>query len=113
MLRMNRLKELREDRDLKQSEVGQRIGVASNTISNYETEQRALTADLIHKFCDLYGVTADYLLCRSNQPHAAVSNSDTELLHAYHAAPLEIQKIVNAALEAYRPAVAEKEDAAS
>ena len=110
---MNRLKDLREDRDLTQRQVGSAIGVADNTVSNYENEQRALTADLIHKFCDLYGVTADYLLCRSNQPRPSVSNSDTELLHAYHAAPLEIQKIVNAALEAYRPVVSEKKVAAS
>ena len=110
---MNRLKDLREDRDLTQREVGTVIGVADNTIANYENEKRALTADLINKFCDFYGVTADYLLYRSNQPRPSVSNSDTELLRAYHAAPLEIQKIVNAALEAYRPAASENEAAAS
>lgn len=101
---MNRLRDLREDRDWTQPEVAEKIGVHFTTISKYELGTSDLTAELINKFCDLFGVTADYLLCRSSNPRPVVSNSDTALLHAYHAAPLEIQKIVNAALEAYRPA---------
>ncbi len=110
---MNRLKDLREDRDMTQADVGKVIGVASNTIANYENEKRQLTPELIHRFCDLYGVTADYLLGRSNQPQSRVSKSDADLLAAYHAAPLAIQKIVNAALEAYMPAAAEDKTDAS
>lgn len=104
---MNRLKELREDRDWTQPYVAEKLGVHFTTISRYELGTNALTDDLINKFCDLYGVTADYLLCRSNQPHAAVSDSDTELLHAYHSASLEIRRVVDAALEPYKE---EKQD---
>jgi len=107
---MNRLRDLREDRDWTQKHVAGLIGVAANTMTNYENERRQLTPELIHKFCDLYGVTADYLLGRSNTPQPAVSKMDTELLQAYHAAPLEIRKIVNAALEAYRPASEQSAD---
>ena len=99
---MNRLRELREDRDLTQRQVGEAIGVADNTIANYENEKRSLTADLINRFCNFYGVTADYLLCRSAQPSASVSDSDTAILRAYHAAPLEIRRIIDAALEPYK-----------
>lgn len=102
MLTMNRLKELREDRDWTQPYVAEKIGVHFTTISRYELGTNDLTAELINKFCDLYGVTADYLLCRSNQPHAAVSNSDTELLRAYHSASVEIRRVVDAALAPYR-----------
>ena len=110
---MSRLRDLREDHDWRLEDVAAKFDVHPTTISKYELEQRALTPELIAKFCKLYNVTADYLLGFTDYPHAAVSDSDTSLLHAYHAAPLEIQKIVNAALEAYRPVVSEKESAAS
>ena len=99
---MNRLKELREEKGLKQDEVGRIIGVHNATISKYEVGTSSLTEDLIMKFCDLYGVTADYLLGRSSQRHASVSEMDAELLAAYHAAPIQIQNIVDTALEPYR-----------
>lgn len=99
---MNRLRDLREDRDLTQAELGEAIGVSMMAISYYEREVRALTPDLINKFCDFYGVTADYLLGRSNRSQPVVSESDTAVLAAYHAAPLEIRKIVDAALEPYK-----------
>lgn len=100
---MNRLKELREDRDWTQQDVASKIGVHFTTISKWELGTNALTDELICTFCDLYGVTADYLLCRSNNPRPAVSESDAELLRAYHAAPLEIRKIVDTALAPYLP----------
>jgi len=105
VLLMNRLKDLREDRDLKQGEVGQVLGVSKQAISHYELETRALTPELIHKFCDFYGVTADYLLGRSNQPRPSMSKLDIELLQAYHAAPLEIRRIIDTALAPYREEV--------
>lgn len=99
---MNRLKDLREDRDLQQADIGKAIGTTAMSISRYEREESALTAELIHKFCDFYGVTADYLLGRSNQPKPAVSKSDTELLDAYGAAPPAIRQAVDGLLEPYR-----------
>lgn len=99
---MNRLRDLREDRDLTQTEVGKAVGVSQKAVSYYETEERALTAQLIAKFCAFYNVTSDYLLGLSNQPHAAVSNSDTAVLAAYHAAPAEIRAIVDTALAPYK-----------
>lgn len=99
---MNRLRDLREDRDQTLSEIGLAIGVSPMAVSQYERELRALTPDLICKFCSLYGVTADYLLGIADYPHPVVSDSDTALLRAYHAAPLEIQKIINTALTPYK-----------
>ncbi len=99
---MNRLKDLREDRDLKQSEVSKALGLSVMAISRYEREENALSPDLIAKFCKFYNVTSDYLLGLSNQPHAAVSNSDTAVLAAYHAAPAEIRAIVDTALAPYK-----------
>lgn len=99
---MNRLKELREDRDLKQAEIAKKLSLSAMAVSRYEREENALTPDLIAKFCKLYGVTADYLLGLSNQPHLTVSDLDTELIRAYHAAPEEIRAIIDTALAPYK-----------
>ena len=99
---MNRLKDLREDHDWTQPQVAAMFNVHFTTVSKWELGTNALTDDVIRKFCDIYGVTADYLLGRSKQPHATVSESDTELLRAYDAAPEEIKTIVDTALAPYK-----------
>ena len=110
---MNRLRDLREDRNLTLDDVAAAFDAHPTTISKYELGQRALTADLIGKFCSFYGVTADYLLGRSSSPLPVVSESDTAVLAAYHAAPLEIRRIVDTALAPYAPAAEKTETAAS
>lgn len=100
---MNRLRELREDRDLTQKDVGSALGISNTAISNYETGFREMSLELLCTFASYYGVTTDYILCLSNQPRPAVSESDTALLTAYHAAPLEIRRIVDTALAPYAP----------
>ena len=104
---MNRLKDIREDRDLQAKDVAAAIGVSKQAMSNYEKGVRQISPDLIGRFCAFYGVTADYLLGFSNQPQAAVSKSDTALLQAYHDAPAEIRGIVDHALEPYKKAAQE------
>ena len=99
---MNRLRELREDRDLKQTDIAQMMSLTPMAVSRYEREENALTAELIAKFCKLFDVTADYLLGFSRQPRPTVSESDTEILHAYHAAPAEIRAIIDTALAPYK-----------
>ena len=110
---MGRLKELREDRDLKQSEVGKRLGLTNTAISNYENEYRQLSPELICKFCDFYHVTADYLLGRSSNPHPVISDMDAAIIKAYNSAPLKIQKVVMELLEIDENAEAKKDASAS
>ena len=101
---MNRLRELREDSDLTLEDIGVKIGATAQAVGRYETGQRHLSDDLIMTFCSLYGVTADYLLGLSNSPRPTVSELDSALLLAYHAAPVEIRGIVDHALAPYKQA---------
>lgn len=98
---MNRIRDLREDRDMKQIELAALLQVSQNAISNYENENRALDPALICRLCDIFGVTADYLLCRSTMPTAAVSEEEAELLCAYRAADERARAMVELALEPY------------
>ena len=99
---MNRLRELREDRDERLDQVAAVFDVHPTTISKYELGQRSLTAEWVVKFCRYYNVTADYLLGLSSYQRPAVSESDTELLRAYHDAPAEIRVIIDTALDPYK-----------
>lgn len=57
-----RLKELREDRDLMQSEIADILKVAKNTYCNYENEKRLIPYDLIIKLAEYYNTSVDYIL---------------------------------------------------
>ena len=48
--------------DMTQAEVGNAVGVSAMAVSQYESEKRGLSVDMICKFCALYQVSADYLL---------------------------------------------------
>ena len=105
---MNRIRELRQASGWTQTQLGKKIGAAKNTISGYENEVRHVDPLTIHKLCDLFGCTADYLLGRSDAPLPVISDADAELLAAYHALPLAIRQAVDGLLAPYRPASGEK-----
>ncbi len=58
----NRLKSLREERGLKQSDVADAIGVALSTISGYELNTRTPSVDILEKLAAFFGVTPNVLL---------------------------------------------------
>ena len=63
---MNRLKELREDKGLKQIDLAKKLNITQRNYSYIETEQTMLTADLLEKISDFYGVNIDYILYRTD-----------------------------------------------
>lgn len=56
------MKELREDNDLRQKEVAAYLNIDQRVYSRYETGINALPIDKVIKLCELYNVSADYLL---------------------------------------------------
>lgn len=59
---MNRIKELREDRDLRQIDVANATNLDQKTLSNYETGRTNPDSYAITKLAEFFGVTCDYLL---------------------------------------------------
>ena len=59
---MNRIKALREDRDLRQVDVAEQTGIDQRTLSNYETGKTNPDSYAIIKLAQFFGVTCDYLL---------------------------------------------------
>ncbi len=62
-----RLKELREDNDLKQKELAEYLHIKQNTYSQYENGQRQLPIDILIKLAKYYNVSTDYILGLSKE----------------------------------------------
>lgn len=62
------LRDIREDRDIKQKDIAAYLNVSQNTYSQYETGVISLTAEVLIKIADFYNVSIDYLLDRTNNP---------------------------------------------
>ena len=61
-----RIRDLREDKDLKQKEVADYLMCDQSLYSKYERGERLLPLELADKLADFYGVSVDYLLGRTN-----------------------------------------------
>ena len=62
------LRALREDRDIRQRTIAEYLNVSQNTYSQYENGVISLTAEMLIKLADYYGVSVDYLLDRTDNP---------------------------------------------
>lgn len=63
-----KLRRLRENMGLQQKEVADRLGVNPSAVTRWETgEKRPDLVNLV-KLADLYGVSIDYLLGRTENP---------------------------------------------
>lgn len=61
-----RIRDLREDRDLKQKEIAQLLMCDQSLYSKYERNERPLPLECADKLADFYGVSVDYLMGRTN-----------------------------------------------
>ena len=98
---MNRVAELRKEYGMKQLALAEALGVQQQTVSRYETGDRDLDTATIARLCEIFSVTADYLLGLSTQRTAQISDEDAALLEAYHACSGETRRIIDAALQPY------------
>ena len=67
-MQFRNLRSVREDRDIKQKDIAKVLNVSQNTYSQYETGVISLTAEILIKLSEFYGVSIDYLLDRTNNP---------------------------------------------
>ena len=63
---LTRLKELRASQKLTQKDVAEKVGIARVSYTNYELGKREPDYKTILKLADLYDVTTDYLLGKSD-----------------------------------------------
>ena len=62
----SRLRDLREDNDLKQKNLADLLKVHQTTYSDYELGRVNIPVTSLHILADFYNVSIDYLLCRTS-----------------------------------------------
>ena len=67
MEQYRRIRDLREDSDLTQSEVGEAINVPQRTYAYYESGQRMVPPHVLCALADFYHVSVDYILERTDK----------------------------------------------
>ena len=67
MSQYHRIRDLREDHDLTQAQVGAAINVPQRTYAYYESGQRMIPPHVLCALADFYQVSVDYLLGRTNR----------------------------------------------
>ena len=67
MQRYRRIRDLREDADLTQAQVGKAINVPQRTYAYYESGQRMIPPHVLCALADFYKVSVDYLLERTDR----------------------------------------------
>ena len=63
-----RIRDLHEDRELKQKQLAEYLNCSQQVYSNYELGQRDIPTDILIKLAILYNVSVDYILGLSNDP---------------------------------------------
>ena len=60
---------MREDHDMKQVEIADYLGIAQTVYSRYERGFQTIPVEHLIKLAELYRVSVDYLLGRTENPH--------------------------------------------
>lgn len=76
---MNRIKQLREEFNLTQQELADKINGAKSTIAMYENESRKPSMEVLISLSDIFGCTIDYLLGKTD-----IRNVEQGFKFAYH-----------------------------
>ncbi len=68
MQKFVRIRNLREDGDLSQAVLAEKLGLTQRTYSRYENADSMMPLDVLIKIADYYNVSVDYLLERTDSP---------------------------------------------
>jgi len=74
----NRLRQAREEKGLSQTDVAQLLNISRQAYNHYETGKREPTVETISKLAEIFDVSTDYLLGKTDQKKPLV-NGDEEL----------------------------------
>lgn len=61
-----RIRNLREDRDLTQTDLANYLNVTQRTYSRYENNERSIPVETLSKLADYHNTSLDYLIGRTD-----------------------------------------------
>lgn len=62
-----RLRDLREDMDMNQTQMAKILGMSQTGYSKYETGENDIPTEILIKLADFHNVSVDYILNRTNK----------------------------------------------
>lgn len=68
-MKLDRLKDLRDDENMSQKEIAELLNVAERTYSGYETGSRTIPYEALIKLAKFYNTSTDYILGITNDRH--------------------------------------------
>lgn len=71
-----RLRDLREDNDLKQEDIAKILNITKQAYGRYENGARKLSIEDLIKLCNFYNVSADYIIGRTDNPETNKSTTN-------------------------------------
>lgn len=87
MQHYQRIRDLREDRDLTQTELCRKLYMHKTTYTNYEQGKHTVPLDFAVTLADFYGVSLDYIAGRTNvssaKPEDSLSDEAKAIAHKY------------------------------
>lgn len=95
-----RIQEARERKNMRQKDLASRLGIAPNTLSQYETGKREPDFETLKRIADALDTSTDYLLGREDtkkEPPAQskeFSERDIRLVKWFRSLPPEKQKAI-------------------
>lgn len=60
-MKMQRIRDLREDNDLKQIDIADYLHISQRTYSHYETNSRSMPVEMLKRLALYYNTSMDYL----------------------------------------------------
>jgi len=78
---MNRLKELRKDKNKSQKEIAELLEVNEKTISRWEKGERPIKTDKAQQLADYFGVSVGFLLGNDEVPKEFIEELELQLDH--------------------------------
>lgn len=66
---INRLRDLRIDKDLKQKDIADYLNCSQVAYSRYELGRRDIPTEVLVALANFYNTTTDYILCLTNNPN--------------------------------------------
>ena len=66
-MKYERIRNLREDLDLTQTDIANLLIISQRTYSRYENDERAIPIEVLSKLADYHNTSVDYLIGRTNQ----------------------------------------------
>ncbi len=62
-----RVRDLREDKDLTQTQIATMLGMSQTGYSKYETGENDIPTSILIKLADIYETSVDYILGRTDE----------------------------------------------